>query len=70
MMKEAGLLMEGAVKQAGVGRETIRYYERVGLLQKPMRTHSRYRVYSPEAVARVEFDQSRNETQIFEKERT
>jgi DNA-binding transcriptional MerR regulator len=54
-MKESGLLMGEVAKQAGVNRETIRYYERVGLLQKPLRSPSGYRVYSPEALARVQF---------------
>jgi MerR family mercuric resistance operon transcriptional regulator len=55
MMKETGLLMGAVAAQAGVHRETIRYYERVGLLPKPLRTRSGYRVYPPEAVARVRF---------------
>lgn len=55
MMNETGLLMGEVAKQAGVHRETIRYYERIGLLQKPQRRPSGYRVYSPEAVARVRF---------------
>lgn len=37
-MKETGLLMGEVAKQAGVNRETIRYYERIGLLQRPLRT--------------------------------
>ncbi|MBI3952188.1 MAG: heavy metal-responsive transcriptional regulator [Acidobacteria bacterium] len=55
MMNETRLLMGEVAKQAGVNRETIRYYERIGLLQRPLRTRVRYRVYSPEAVARVRF---------------
>jgi len=55
MMNETGLLIGEVAKQAGVHRETIRYYERVGLLQKPLRRRSGYRVYSPDAVARVHF---------------
>jgi len=35
--------------------ETIRYYEKVGLLPKPLRTASGYRAYRPEDVARVRF---------------
>lgn len=42
-------------KQARVNVETLRYYERRGLLQKPPRTDSNYRVYSEEAVRRVRF---------------
>ena len=40
---------------AGVGVETIRFYERQGLLPQPPRRRSGYRQYPPEAVARVLF---------------
>lgn len=40
---------------AGVGVETIRFYEREGLLPKPPRKRSGYRQYPPMAVARVLF---------------
>jgi Hg(II)-responsive transcriptional regulator len=42
-------------KAAGVGVQTIRYYERRGLLAKPGRTGSGYRLFADEAVRRVEF---------------
>jgi MerR family mercuric resistance operon transcriptional regulator len=35
--------------------ETIRYYERIGLVPKPPRNASRYRVYSPGDVQRLVF---------------
>jgi DNA-binding transcriptional MerR regulator len=35
--------------------EAIRYYERLGLLEKSLRTDSGYRVYSPSALERVQF---------------
>jgi MerR family mercuric resistance operon transcriptional regulator len=53
-MKETGLLMGEVARRAGVNRETIRYYERIGLLQKPLRTGSGYRLYPLEAVARAQ----------------
>ncbi len=40
---------------AGVGVETIRFYEREGLLTKPARKRVGYRQYSAEAVTRVLF---------------
>ena len=40
---------------AGVGVETIRFYERRGLIQEPPRRASGYRQYPPEAVAWVRF---------------
>src|SRR5438874_2373501 len=41
--------------QAGVGVETIRFYEREGLLPAPGRLPSGYRQYPPDAVDRVKF---------------
>jgi DNA-binding transcriptional MerR regulator len=40
---------------AGVGVETIRYYERRGLLAPPSRTAARYRVFGDEDLIRVRF---------------
>ena len=42
-------------KQAGVGVETIRFYEREGLITQPGRRPSGYRHYPPDAVRRVRF---------------
>jgi Hg(II)-responsive transcriptional regulator len=40
---------------AGVHVETLRYYERRGLLAEPKRTRAGYREYPGEAVARLRF---------------
>ena len=40
---------------AGVGIETVRFYEREGLLDKPARSASGYRLYDAEVVARLQF---------------
>ncbi|RMH17435.1 MAG: heavy metal-responsive transcriptional regulator [Gemmatimonadetes bacterium] len=42
-------------RAAGVSVETLRYYERRGLLPAPERTPAGYRVYDEEAVRRVRF---------------
>jgi len=42
-------------KEAGVNTQTLRYYERRGLLPKPPRRGSGYREYSDEAVRLVRF---------------
>lgn len=42
-------------KQGGVNLQTIRYYERMGLLPKPPRSGSGYRQFSSESVRRVRF---------------
>lgn len=44
-----------ASRQSGVGIETIRYYEREGIVPKAERTGSGRRVYNPEAIARLRF---------------
>lgn len=53
---EASALKIGELaRAAGVGVETIRYYERRGLLAQPPRRTSGYRQYPPHAVRRVRF---------------
>lgn len=42
-------------KRGGVNLETIRYYERRGLLPKPPRSQSGYRTFPLDAVRRVRF---------------
>lgn len=39
---------------AGVSTDTVRYYERIGLLQRPARTPSGYRQYPPNSVERMQ----------------
>ena len=41
--------------QVGVNVETLRFYERKGLLPKPPRRTSGYREYPPESVQRIRF---------------
>ena len=42
-------------RQADVAIDTVRYYERQGLLPAPERTESGYRSYAPGDVARLRF---------------
>lgn len=50
------ILTIGALaKRAGTNVETIRYYERVGLLPPPARTGGNYRAYAPAHLARLSF---------------
>lgn len=42
-------------EQAGVGIDTVRYYERAGLLPAPPRRASGYRAYPADSVARLRF---------------
>ncbi len=48
-------------KQAGVNVETLRFYERKGLLVEPPRRASGYREYPPDAVQRIRFIQRAKE---------
>ncbi|MGH7529337.1 MAG: MerR family transcriptional regulator [Gemmatimonadales bacterium] len=41
--------------RSGVTRDTIRFYERSGLLDTPARTSNRHRVYGSDALERVRF---------------
>jgi MerR family mercuric resistance operon transcriptional regulator len=42
-------------QQAGIGVETVRFYERQGLLEEPARKESGYRQYQEDVVARLRF---------------
>jgi MerR family mercuric resistance operon transcriptional regulator len=42
-------------KQTGVGIETLRYYEKVGLLPKPSRTAGGHRLYTSDHLKRLRF---------------
>lgn len=42
-------------RQSGVGVQTLRYYEREGLLEEPKRKASGYRMYKESAVMRVQW---------------
>ena len=50
----SGLTIGKAARQAGVNVETIRFYERRGLIEQPAKG-VKYRVYPPDMVARLRF---------------
>lgn len=50
-----GITTAKLTNEGGVNIETIRYYERHGLLPKPPRTASGYRVFSEDAITRLRF---------------
>jgi len=50
-----GLKIGELAGRCGVSRDTIRFYERQGLLPPAKRTASRYRIYSGDDVGRVSF---------------
>lgn len=42
-------------EKCSVNKETIRYYERIGLISEPDRTESGYRMYSQQIIDRLNF---------------
>lgn len=51
----AGYTIGALASACAVGRDTIRYYERSGLIPRPDRTASGYRIYDAADVERVNF---------------
>lgn len=51
----SSLTIGNVARQAGVGVETVRFYEREGVIDEPPRRMSGYRQYPPETVARIRF---------------
>jgi MerR family mercuric resistance operon transcriptional regulator len=51
----ASLTIGRLARASGIGVETVRFYERQGLLPLPDRTASGYRQYAPETVHRLAF---------------
>ena len=52
---EDNLRVGAVATAAGVGVQTLHYYERLGLLPKPRRSTANYRLYSSDAIRRVHF---------------
>ena len=50
-----GIAIGGLARATGTKTETIRYYERIGLLPKPSRTAANYRSYGAGELARLSF---------------
>ncbi|MDR1920642.1 MAG: Cd(II)/Pb(II)-responsive transcriptional regulator [Candidatus Adiutrix sp.] len=54
-MKNKAMKIGELARTAGCQVVTIRYYEKEGLLRKPERTESGYRLYGPEDMERLKF---------------
>lgn len=54
---EPPLKVAELARAVGLTADTIRYYERVGLLPPPARTPAGYRAYDPDAAERLRFIQ-------------
>lgn len=57
MTARRGLRVAELAAAVGVGADTIRYYEKAGLLPGPARTPAGYRIYEADAVDRLQFIQ-------------
>jgi len=55
MIAETALTIGEVARATGTQTETIRYYERIGLLPAPPRTAARYRIYHQSDVNRLAF---------------
>ena len=51
--RAVGLTIGKVARSAGLAIDTVRYYEREGLLEKPGRTASDYRHYTTDAIMSV-----------------
>lgn len=54
-MLDANLTIAGVARNAGVGVETVRYYERRGLVRQPARPMGMVRRYGEDHVKRIRF---------------
>lgn len=55
MNTPASMTIGKLAQAAGVGIDTVRFYERSGLLGKPLRSLSGYRQYAPSEIDRLRF---------------
>src|SRR5260370_39379593 len=55
MVHAMGMRTGEVAAEAGVNVQTLRYYERRGILAKPKRAPSGYREYAPDAVRLIRF---------------
>lgn len=57
MDAKKGWLISELSRRVGIPAQTLRYYERLGLIEPPQRTASRYRIYSSAHEERLQFIQ-------------
>ena len=53
--RKRGLKIGEVARETGVGVETLRFYERRGLLGRPSRTEAGYRIYDSSVVEQIAF---------------
>lgn len=55
LVQEAQKLIGSVAKESGVSIKTIRYYEELGLLKASGRTEGKFRLFTPDVLARLSF---------------
>jgi len=55
---EQALTIGFLARAANVNIETVRYYQRIGLIQEPLKPPTGYRVYPTETIKRIKFIKS------------
>ena len=55
MANRLGLQRAELARQTGCNLETVRYYEKIGMMRDPPRTAAGYRIYDPAHVSRLRF---------------
>lgn len=53
--EQTGLKIGEVSKRSGIGIEALRFYEKSGLLERPSRTESGYRIYDAGVLERLDF---------------
>ena len=64
----ARLQIGALARRTGCNIETIRYYEKVGMLARPIRTEGGFRLYGPDEVRRLSFIHRARELGFSQKE--
>jgi len=54
-MSRPSLTISQLARQAGIGVETVRYYERMGLISQPVKPEQGYRIYPEQTLLRLMF---------------
>lgn len=52
---QAAMTISRAAQEIGIGIETIRYYQRIGLIEEPENPTRGYRIYPSETLERLRF---------------
>jgi len=54
-MAAKGLTIGRLARETGISVETVRYYQRLGLIAEPSKPREGYRIYPPDSMVRIRF---------------